>query len=201
MILIVCSSLSDLQQLCADAFLLPLDSSSLTNSGYIQFIVMLFPHPRSSRVFVRKTMAGIVGETGNIFAGEVEAFLAEEARARREDDTKVEVVGDKEDAGAGKVSLKERRVRNIAKRVIAVSVCFVFVFVGSKIDSERTLSTKDKVNVHSSDDKHRQGRTPALVRILIFSFLRVVFYKLMLSIVVLGLIINTKNCLYCSECT
>jgi len=87
---------------------------------------MLFPHPRSSRVLVRKTMAGIVGETGNIFAGEVEAFLAEEARARRADDTKVEFVGDKEDAGAGKVSLKERRVRKIAKRVIAVSVCFAF---------------------------------------------------------------------------
>ena len=100
---------------------------------------MLFPHPRSSRVLVRKTMAGIVGETGNIFAGEVEAFLAEEARARRIDDTKVEFVGDKEDAGAGRVWLKEKRVRKIAKRVIAVSVCFAFVFVGSKIDSERIL--------------------------------------------------------------
>ena len=81
-------------------------------------------------------MAGIVGETGNIFAGEVEAFLAEEARARHGDDTKVEFVGDKEDAVAGKVSLKERRVRKIAKRVIAVSVCFVFIFVGIKIDSD-----------------------------------------------------------------
>jgi hypothetical protein len=140
-------------------------------------------------------MAGIVGETGNIFACEVEAFLAKEARARRGDDTKVDVVGD---AGAGKVLLKERRVRKIAKRVIAVSVCFAFVFVGRSI---LTLVTKDKVNVYSSDNNHRQGRTPAFVRILIFSSLRVVFYKLMLSIVVLGLIINTKNCLYCSECT
>ena len=35
-------------------------------------------------------------------------------------------VGDKEDAG--KVSLKEKRVRKIAKRVIGVSVCIVFVF-------------------------------------------------------------------------
>lgn len=100
---------------------------------------MLFPHPHSSRVFVRKTMAGIVGETGNILAGEVEAFLAEEARGRRGDNTKVEFMGDKEDAGAGKVSLKERRVRKIAKRVIAVSVCFASVFVGSKIDPERTF--------------------------------------------------------------
>ena len=106
---------------------------------------MLFPHPRSSRVLVRKTMAGIVGETGNIFAGEVEAFLAEEARARRGDDTKGEFVGDKEDAGAGKVSLKERRVRKIAKRVIAVSVRFAFVFVGSKIDSEGTLVTQTRL--------------------------------------------------------
>lgn len=129
---------------------------------------MLFPHPRSSRVLVRKTMAGIVAETGNILAGEVEAFLAEEARARRRDDTKVETMGDKEDSGTGKVSLKERRVRKIAKKVIAVSVCFTFVFVGSKIDSEMTLVTTDKVNVHSSDDNHCQGRTPALVRILIF---------------------------------
>lgn len=84
-------------------------------------------------------MAGIVGETGNIFAGEVEAFLAEEARVRPGDDTKVESVGDKEDAGSGKVSLKERRVRKIAKRVIAVSVGFLFVFVGREIDSERTF--------------------------------------------------------------
>ena len=84
-------------------------------------------------------MAGIVGETGNIFAGEVEAFLAEEARARHGDETKVEFVGDKEDADAGKVSLKERRVRKIAKRVIAVSVGFLFVFVGRKIDSESTF--------------------------------------------------------------
>ena len=77
-------------------------------------------------MLVRKTMAGIVGETGNIFAGVVETFLAEEARARQGDDTKVEFVDNKEDAGAGKVSVKERRVRRIAKRVIAVSVYFAF---------------------------------------------------------------------------
>lgn len=82
-------------------------------------------------------MAGIVGETGNIFAGEVEAFIAEEARARRGDDTKVEFVGDKEAAGAGKVSLKERRVRKIAKRIIAVSVCLASAFV--VIESEGTF--------------------------------------------------------------
>ncbi|KIM39011.1 hypothetical protein M413DRAFT_447369 [Hebeloma cylindrosporum] len=91
------------------------------------FVVMLFPHPRSSRVLVRKTLAAIVGETGNIFAGEVEAFLAEEALSRRGDDTKVEFTGDKEDAGAGKVSLKERRVRKIAKRVIAVSTRLMYI--------------------------------------------------------------------------
>jgi hypothetical protein len=126
---------------------------------------MLFPHPRSSRVLVRKTMAGIVGEIGNIFAGEVEVVLAEEARVRPRDNTKVEFVGDKEGAGAGKVSLKERRVRKIAKRVIAVSVCFAFLFDGIL---KRTFVYTDKVNVYSSDYSHRQGRTPTLVCILIF---------------------------------
>ncbi|KIM39015.1 hypothetical protein M413DRAFT_447379 [Hebeloma cylindrosporum] len=90
------------------------------------FLVMLFPNPISSRVLVRKTIAAIVGEAGNIFAGEVEAFLAEEARARRGDYAKVEFVGDQEDAG--KVSLKERRVRKIAKKVIGVSTRLMFIY-------------------------------------------------------------------------
>jgi len=122
---------------------------------------MLFPNPRSSRVLVRKTIAAIIGEAGNIFAGEVEAFLAEEARARRGDYEKVEFVGDKEDAG--QVSLKERRVRKIAKRVIGVSVCFAFVFVGSEIDFDGYLGI-DKIDVYSSVSNHRQVRAPVLVR-------------------------------------
>ena len=60
------------------------------------------------------------------------------------------------------------------------------------------LLVADKVDVYSSDDNHCQGRTPALVRILMFPYFRIVS---MLLIVVLGLIINTKNCLCCSECT
>jgi len=156
---------------------------------------MLFPNPRSSRVLVRKTIAAIIGEAGNIFAGEVEAFLAEEARARRGDYEKVEFVGDKEDAG--KVSLKERRVIKIAKRVIGVSVCFAFVFVESEIDFDGYLGI-DKIDVHSSVSNHRQVRAPVLVRILMFSYMRVVLYRLILMIVVLGLMRNTKNCLRCS---
>jgi len=111
---------------------------------------MLFPNPRSSRVLVRKTIAAIVGEVGNIFAGEVEAFLAQEACARRGDVAKVEDGGDKDDTG--KVSPKERRVRKIAKRVIGVSVCFPS---GNGIEFEENLVT-DKINVYSSVDNHRQ---------------------------------------------
>lgn len=155
---------------------------------------MLFPNPRSSRVLVRKTIAAIIGEAGNIFAGEVEAFLAEEARARRGDYEKVDVMCDEEPAS--EVSPKERRVRKIAKRVIGVSVCFTFVFVGKEIDSDGNLGI-DKIDVDSSVSNHRQVRAPVLVRIL-FSYLRVVFCRLMLLIVVLGLMRNTKNCLRCS---
>jgi hypothetical protein len=85
---------------------------------------MLFPNPLSSRVLVRKTLAAVVGEAGNIFAGEVETFLAEEARAQRGDYEKVQCVGEKEEDG--KMSLKERRVRKIAKKVVGVSVCITF---------------------------------------------------------------------------
>jgi len=127
---------------------------------------MLFPNPISSRVLVRKTIAAIVGEAGTIFAGEVEAFLAEESRARRGDYEKVEFVGDKEDAG--KASLKERRVRKIAKKVTGVSVRFAFVFVESEIDPERN-SGVDKIDVYLSVSNHGQVRAPVLVRILMFS--------------------------------
>jgi hypothetical protein len=133
---------------------------------------MLFPNPRSSRVLVRKTIAAIVGEAGNIFAGEVEAFLAEETRARRGDYAKVEFVGDQEDAG--KVSLKERRVRKIAKKVIGVSVCFGLAFVGSEIDSDGNLGI-DQIDVYLSISNHRQVRAPVLVRIIMFSYVRLYF--------------------------
>jgi len=89
------------------------------------FIVMFFPYPITSRVLVRKTIAAVIGETGNIFVGEVEAFLAEEARARRGHYEKIQFVGDKEEEG--KMSWKERRVRKIAKKVMGVSTRLKFI--------------------------------------------------------------------------
>lgn len=82
----------------------------------MKFIVMLFPTPLSSRVLVRKTLAAVIGESGNIFGGEIEAFLAEEERARNG------IYDQKPDGGQDKLSLKERRVRKISQRVITVSV-------------------------------------------------------------------------------
>ncbi|KAF8972501.1 hypothetical protein BDZ97DRAFT_1649682 [Flammula alnicola] len=89
------------------------------------FIVMLFPNPISSRVLVRKTLAAIVGEAGNIFTGEIEAFLAEEARARRGDFEKTPLASSAEDDE--KMSPKERRMRKIAKRIISVSTRLRFI--------------------------------------------------------------------------
>jgi len=83
---------------------------------------MLFPNPISSRVLVRKTLAAIIGETGNIFAGEVEAFLAEEQKARNGFHEKVEFTICADDDL--KASPKEKRTRKIGKRVVAVSVNF-----------------------------------------------------------------------------
>ncbi|KAF8972504.1 hypothetical protein BDZ97DRAFT_1722616 [Flammula alnicola] len=89
------------------------------------FIVMLFPNPMSSRVLVRKTLAAIVGEAGNIFTGEIEAFLAEEARARRGDFEKTRInFGAESDE---KMSLKERRMRKIAKRIVGISTRLRFI--------------------------------------------------------------------------
>src|SRR5882757_6613026 len=85
---------------------------------------MMFPTPLSSRVLVRKSLAAVTREIGNIFAGEVEAFLAEEARARRGLLEKVEFVGQNKIDSDTKVSPKEKRVRKIATRVIIVAVCF-----------------------------------------------------------------------------
>ncbi|KAH9487318.1 hypothetical protein JR316_0001391 [Psilocybe cubensis] len=84
------------------------------------FIVMLFPNPISSRVLVRKTLAAVISESGNIFAGEVEAFLSEEQKGRSGIYEKIELVG-RAEPDDKKVSPKERRIRRIARRVIAVS--------------------------------------------------------------------------------
>jgi hypothetical protein len=80
---------------------------------------MLFPNPISSRVLVRKTLAAIVGEVGHIFAGEVEAFLLEEARTRGTGDEK-----EQSRSGTQNASIKEKRVRKIGRRVVAVAVSF-----------------------------------------------------------------------------
>jgi len=81
------------------------------------FIVMLFPNPISSRVLVRKTLAATLSEGGDIFATEVEAFLAEEALTRsRKDDAK--------DDGLLKDASKDDRVQRTGKRVIDIAVWF-----------------------------------------------------------------------------
>lgn len=91
---------------------------------------MIFPTPLSSRVFVRKSLAATTREIGHIFAAEVEAVLAEEARARRGLYEKVEIKfgQSKVDSDTKSLPPKERRVRKIAKRVITVAVCSVFFF-------------------------------------------------------------------------
>ncbi|KAF9475517.1 hypothetical protein BDN70DRAFT_883627 [Pholiota conissans] len=84
------------------------------------FIVMFFPNPISSRVLVRKTLAAIAGEVGHIFAGEIEAFLSEEARARAIDD-------DTTGSAVGEGLVKEKRVRKIGTRVVAVATRLRFI--------------------------------------------------------------------------
>lgn len=80
----------------------------------------MFPTPNSSRTLVRKTLGASASELASIFAGEVEAFLAEEARARAGHLEKVEFVGERGDPD--KVSAKEKRVRMLAKRILVVAV-------------------------------------------------------------------------------
>ncbi|PPQ95766.1 hypothetical protein CVT26_015853 [Gymnopilus dilepis] len=79
------------------------------------FIVMLFPTPLSSRVLVRKTLAAVIAESGNIIGGEIEAFLAEEERVRNG------IYDQAPELGKDRLSMKERRVRRISGRVMAVS--------------------------------------------------------------------------------
>lgn len=88
---------------------------------------MLFPNPKSSRVLIRKTLAAIISEEGHIFAGEVEAFLAEDERAKRGeiDDSKTPLSHNIGEDGKDleNKSVKEKRILHIAKRFIDVSVC------------------------------------------------------------------------------
>jgi len=71
---------------------------------------------------VRKSLAATIEETGHIFAGEVEALLAEEALASsgRAERTRLTTDAYDDDDTA---SPKEKRVRKIGQRLLAVSVC------------------------------------------------------------------------------
>lgn len=89
---------------------------------------MMFPRPTSSRTLVRTTLAATAGEIGHILAVEVEALLAEEARARAGIHEKVSFVGEYDTDK--KVSPKQQRVRKIMHRIFVVAVSRLLVFEG-----------------------------------------------------------------------
>ncbi|KAJ6509663.1 hypothetical protein DFH09DRAFT_1100718 [Mycena vulgaris] len=82
-------------------------------------IVMMFPRPTSARMLVRRTLAATLQEMGSIFGQEVEAFLAEEARARGGHFEQEKIDWVDQSSGDG-VSPKERRVRKVGQRVLVV---------------------------------------------------------------------------------
>ena len=84
---------------------------------------MLFPNPISSRVLVRKTLAATLTEGGDIFATEVEAFLAEEALTRFRKDEGTEGK-ESHDSSLLKDASKDDRVKRMGKRVIVIAVWF-----------------------------------------------------------------------------
>ncbi|KAJ7159565.1 hypothetical protein C8R46DRAFT_956786 [Mycena filopes] len=85
-------------------------------------IVMMFPRPTSARTLVRRTLAATLRELGSIFGKEVEAFLAEEARARSGHNEKetIDWVDQTTTAEGEKLTPKERRIRQVAARVLIV---------------------------------------------------------------------------------
>ncbi len=93
---------------------------------FFQFIIMLFPNFMSSRVLVRKTLAAIGGEVGNIFAIEIEAFLEEDARGASDDD---------QSTSAKSLKQREKRTRKIEERLFAVAVCH------ARIDHSRNANS------------------------------------------------------------
>jgi hypothetical protein len=88
----------------------------------IQAIVMLFPRPTSSRTLVRRTLAATIQELGNLFGEEVEAFLAEEARARGGHYEKERVDMCPGEESESPVSPKERRVKKVGQHILSVLV-------------------------------------------------------------------------------
>lgn len=86
---------------------------------------MLFPNPGSSRVQVRRTLAVVMSEVGQVFAEEVEVFVEEEAKSRRS-----VVNGTAQNAGEG-AKTKESRVQKVNKlseRVLVIGVRLDYPF-------------------------------------------------------------------------
>lgn len=80
---------------------------------------MLFPQPTSARTLVRKTVASSLEQLGRVFASEVDAILAEEAKGRKG-------IVERPDMGdqleGVEVSPKEKRVRILAERMLTIAV-------------------------------------------------------------------------------
>ncbi|CAK5266926.1 unnamed protein product [Mycena citricolor] len=85
-------------------------------------LAMMFPRPTSSRILVRRTLAATLREMGSILGQEVEAALAEELRAQNGvyDKEVFDLAEHLDEDDEDKVSPKERRVRAVARRVLAV---------------------------------------------------------------------------------
>ena len=82
---------------------------------------MMFPRPTSTRTLVRHTLAATAAELGHILAVEVDALLAEEARARKVllEEEKVVAVAKNENE---QLSRKELRIKKIAQKVFRVAM-------------------------------------------------------------------------------
>ncbi|CAK5272819.1 unnamed protein product [Mycena citricolor] len=84
-------------------------------------LVMMFPKPTTARMLVRKSLAATLRELGITLASEVEAFLAEEARARQGDYGREEIdIEEPSQSEPTELSPKERRIRRLAARVLIV---------------------------------------------------------------------------------
>ncbi|KAJ8703361.1 hypothetical protein PTI98_001988 [Pleurotus ostreatus] len=82
------------------------------------FIVMLFPRPTSARTLVRRTVAASLEHLGRVYASEVDAILAEEAKGRK---GILEKPNMDEHIEGVEVSPKEKRIRKLAEKLLAVA--------------------------------------------------------------------------------
>ncbi|KAF8638679.1 hypothetical protein AX17_002024 [Amanita inopinata Kibby_2008] len=82
-------------------------------------IIMLLPPRSSTRTLVRRTLGATLRELGKIFAGDMEAFLAEEARARAGHNEKVSFIDEQKEKSVA--SPKEKRVRRIGQKILDVA--------------------------------------------------------------------------------